>query len=209
MDCNPFYSGLIDSSYREFSRKIVNDDALPVLGIRIPQLRKLAKEMDCVDFPIICHEDVLLKGLIISSIRKPFAERRILLDGLLPHLSAWDHADIIGSSMKVRKGEEEEAFGYFSSLLASGRVFVRRIGIVYLFSHRRLYPAHDILAIIAQADSDEYYISMAVAWGLQVFWKDGTETGPYLDKVSDATRRRAEQKIRDSIRESRTRRKQG
>ena len=76
-------------------------------------------------------------------------------------------------------------------------------------SHRKLYDRKMLLDAITASDSDDYYISMAVAWGLQVFWKDGTETGPYLDKVSDATRRRAEQKIRDSIRESRTRRKQG
>ena len=200
---NPFYSGLIDEKYRDFSTKIVKDDTLPVLGVRIPDIRKLAKKLESMDFPILCHEDVLLKGLMIASRKTTFSDKSAMLDELLPCLSAWDHSDIIGSALKIMKGDEEDAFRYFSSLLKSEMIYAKRIGIVYLFTHRTLYRDKDILSLITAADSDEYYISMAIAWAIQVFWKEDSSVIERI-RVSDRTRKRAEQKIRDSIRERRS-----
>ena len=57
--------------------------------------------------------------------------------------------------------------------------------------------------MITAADSDEYYISMAIAWAIQVFWKEDSSVIERI-RVSDRTRKRAEQKIRDSIRERRS-----
>ncbi len=200
MDTDALYEGLASESFRAFSEKISKDHRYPVKGVRIPDLRKLAKTIDDASFPIRYHEDIILRGLQIGGWKKPFHEKAAALDELLPHMSAWDHSDAAASSLRIRKGEEDEALGYFLPLLDDNRVFVRRTAIVFLMSHRKLYDRKMLLDAITASDSDDYYISMAVAWALSSFYIDDESTEEYFGKVSEATRKRALQKIKDSRR---------
>ena len=85
-------------------------------------------------------------------------------------------------------------------LLKDERVFPRRLAIIILMSHRKLYDRDVILSAIASADNPEYYVSMAVAWALSVFYIDDRSTASCFSLVSEETRRRTMQKIRDSRR---------
>ncbi len=199
-DTSSLYKEYADETYRIFSSRIANDPVYPLAGIRVPIVRKLAKEIQDIDFPIIYHEDVLLKALYIGSLRKPFRERIPMLDNLLPYLSSWDHSDLAASSMKIRKGDEKDAFDYFSALTHSDKTFIRRLGIIYLFSHRKLYDRDTLLDLIVSADSEEYYISMAVAWSLQGFYADDKSAEAYFGRVSEATKKKTLRKIRESRR---------
>lgn len=202
MDTDLLYAPYREERTRIFNEKISNDRIYPHAGVRIPVLRKLAKGLDPDDIDIKYHEDVILKGLAIANMKAPFSEKLGKLDELLPLLSAWDHTDVIASSLKPRKDEKDAALAYFSRLLEDERTFPRRLGIVYLMSHRKDYDDKEsLLEAITEADSSEYYISMAVAWALSFFYIDDKESAsPYFDKVSEQTRRRAWQKVRDSRR---------
>ena len=165
-------------------------------------LRKLAKDLDPDSVEIRFHEDVTLRGLAIASMKAPLAVKLEKLDELLPLITAWDHTDVIASSLKPGKGEKDEALAYFLTLLKDERIFPRRLAIVYLMSHRKDYEDQEmLLSAITNADSSEYYISMAVAWALSFFYIDDKERAlPYFDRVSEQTRKRAWQKVRDSRR---------
>ena len=202
MDTDALYAPYREEKFRIFSERIANDSTYPFAGVRIPVLRKLAKGIDPDEVSIRYHEDVILKGLAIGGMKAPFSEKRKRLDALLPFLSAWDHTDVTASSFRCGKGEQAEAFSYFISLLDEERTFPRRLGIVYLMSHRKDHPDREaILSAIADADSSEYYISMAVAWALSFFYIDDKDMAlPFFSKVSGQTERRAWQKVRDSRR---------
>ena len=200
MDTDKLYEGLASESYKAFSEKLSKDDRYPVKGVRIPDLRKTAKTIDDTSFPIKYHEDVILKGLVIAERKVPFTEKTEELDALLPYLSAWDHTDVIASSIRIKKGDAEPALIYFMKLLKDERVFPRRLAIIFLMSHRKLYDRDVILSAIASADNPEYYVSMAVAWALSVFYIDDRSTESCFSLVSEETRRRTMQKIRDSRR---------
>ena len=200
MDTDALYEGLASESYRAFSEKISKDTCYPVKGVRIPDLRKLAKTIGDASFPIKYHEDAILRGLQIGGWKKPFQEKAAALEDLFPYMTAWDHSDAAASSLNIRKGEENEALGYFLPLLEDNRVFVRRTAIVFLMSHRKLYDRKMLLDAITASDSDDYYISMAVAWALSFFYIDDESTEEYFGKVSEATRKRTLQKIKDSRR---------
>lgn len=66
-------------------------------------------------------------------------------------------------------------------------------------SNRKRYDRKVLLDAITAADSDDYYISMAVAWALSFFYIDDKSTEEYFDKVSEATRKRTKQKIKTPI----------
>ncbi len=200
MDTDSLYGDLATESFRAFSEKLSKDDRYPVKGERIPDLRKLAKKIDDTSFPVKYHEDVILKGLVIAERKVPFTEKTEELDALLPYLSAWDHTDVIASSIRIRKGDAEPALLYFMKLLKDERVFPRRLAIIFLMAHRKLYDRDVILSAIVSADNPEYYVSMAVAWALSVFYVDDRSTESCFSLVSEETRRRTMQKIRDSRR---------
>ena len=164
-------------------------------------LRRLAKEVDPEDITIRYHEDVTLKGLAIISSRIPFTDKLNAIDALIPYMTTWDHTDVIASSLKPGRKDKEIAKIYSLSLLNDTRPFARRLGIVFLMSRRKDYDSNELLDAITAADNEEYYVSMAVAWALSVFYIDDREAAErWFNKISEATRKRTWQKIRDSRR---------
>ena len=202
MDTEALYAPYADERYGEFSSRLTRIHDLPYAGVRIPVLRKLAKEIDDISFPVRFHEDVLLRGFWIASRPIPFIGKEDLLRSHFQYLMTWDEADTLAASIKLRKGDDEEAYAFFTSLLSDTRTMVRRFGIVSLMTHRKCFQDRkdEMLGMITEADSSEYYISMAVAWALSFFFIDDPGTEAWLDKVSPATAQRARQKIRDSRR---------
>ena len=198
MDTDKLYEGLASESYKAFSERISKDKKYPTKGMTIPILRELAKEIGDCSFPIKYHEDVILRALQIGGWKKPFREKAEALEELFPYMSAWDHSDVAGSSMQIGKGEKEEALAYFLALLGDERVFAKRTAIAFLISKRKRYDRQILLGAIIDADSDDYYISMAVAWALSAFFIDDESTEEYFCWVSEATRKRIKQKIKNS-----------
>ena len=200
MDTDKLYEGLASKSFKAFSERISKDKKYPTKGMTIPILRELAKEIGDCSFPIKYHEDVILRALQIGGWKKPFREKAEALEELFPYMSAWDHSDAAGSSMMIEKGEQEEALAYFLALLGDERIFVKRTAIVFLIAKRKCYDRKVLLDAITDADSDDYYISMAVAWALSSFFIDDKRAKEYFGKVSEATRKRTKQKIKNSRR---------
>ena len=122
---------------------------------------------------------------------------------LLRKLAHDPETDAFASALKIRKNDSDTAYEYFMSLLGRERIMERRLGIVSLMKNRKLFAdkKSEILEAITASDSDEYYISMAVAWALTSFIMDDRDNEAWLEKLSDATRQKTKQKIRDSERE--------
>ena len=201
MDTEKLYAPYASEHTRAFNERISKDTAYPIAGVRIPVLRRLAKEVDPDEITIRYHEDVTFKGLAIISSRIPFSDKLKAIDDLMPYMTAWDHADVIACSLKPGKKDREEAARHFLALLKEERIFARRLAIVFLMSSRKHYERERLLEAICAADSEEYYVSMAVAWALSSFYIDDKESAePWFSKVSEATRKRAWQKVRDSRR---------
>ena len=202
MDTEALYAPYADERYKEFSSKLTRIHDLPYAGVRIPVLRKLAKEIEDISFPVRFHEDVILRGFWIASRPLPFTAKEDLLRSHFQYLMTWDEADTLAASLKLKKSEAEEAYAFFVSVLSDARQMVRRLGIVSLMTHRKRFQdrKEEMLRLSTEADSSEYYISMAVAWALSFFFIDDPSTEAWLDKVSPATAQRARQKIRDSRR---------
>lgn len=199
MVTDALYEKYVDEEYKAFSSKLSKTDTLPRKGIRIPVLRALSKTVSPKDIEITYHEDVILMGLAVGYKKADTEEKLKELSLLLPYLSSWDQTDTIQSAFKPRGEEKERFYSYFSSLLKSKEVYPKRLGIVWLMSNRQKYDRKATLEAIVPADNpDEYYISMAVAWALASFISDDRSFLSYLDRVSEETKKRAKQKLRDS-----------
>ncbi len=201
MVTDTLYAPYEDEKYRLFALSLSPTDTLERKGIRIPVLRKLARTISPDDIEIRYHEDVILSGLAIGG-EKTTAENKLgKLTSLLPYLSSWDQTDTIVSAFRPNDKERDIYYRYFSSLLERKEVYPKRLAVVWLMTNRKYYDRKAITdAVIKADDGGEYYISMAVAWALSFLIIDDRKILSRLDEVSEITKKRTKQKLRDSWR---------
>lgn len=201
MVTDKLYKSYTDNTYKAFSSKLSLTDTLPRAGIRIPILKSLAKTVNSDDIDIKFHEDVILKALALSYEKKDFKEKITRLNDILPYLSSWDQSDVIASGFSLKHNGIDDMYAYFHSLLNDERVYPRRLGIVWLMANRKHFDTKSLIEDIINADIEgEYYVSMAVAWALSMFYLDDNENLKYFSDANVKTLQRTKQKIRDSKR---------
>ncbi len=162
---------LQDLKYKGFQCKLmptVNPET--VIGVRTPDLRKLAKEFskmpEASEFlkilPHTYYEENNLHGFIIETI-KDYDAAIAAVDAFLPYIDNWATCDLI--SPKVFKKHLPELFEKINLWLQSDRTYTVRFGIGMLMSFYlddNFKP--EMLELVANIRSDEYYINMMIAW---------------------------------------------
>ena len=106
---------LADSKYQEFHSSLL-PGANNILGVRIPQLRTMAKEIikkeDWRTFvestDTIYYEETMLQGMIIGLAKMNLDEQINYISLFIPRINNWAVCDIFSSELKtaVRKGKE-------------------------------------------------------------------------------------------------------
>ena len=91
------------------------------------------------------------------------------IDFMLPLFDNWAHVDTITSSLKTIKKFRAEFLEYYEPLKNAEAVFARRFLAVMLLDHYMTdeYYAR-VLDIYREIAPGDYYVDMAVAWGLSV-----------------------------------------
>ena len=162
---------LQDLKYRDFNSSLIPTvDKETVIGVRTPQLRKLAKELskdpDIEIFlrtlPHKYFEENNLHGLIIEAMKyydRCVAEMKLFL----PYIDNWATCDII--SPKIFKKHLPELLDEIKVWIGSDHTYTVRFGIEMLMSFylddefKPEYPE-----MVAGVKSEEYYVNMMIAW---------------------------------------------
>lgn len=201
---------LQDTEYADFqSRLTPGIDRELFIGVRVPLVRKLAKELSkapetaefLTELPHKYYDEDMLHGLLVSEIKDCNACIEAT-DAFLPYVNNWAVCDIM--SPKVFRKHKPELLDKISEWTKSGETYTIRFGIEMLMSH---YLDEDFkaeyLEIPANVRSEEYYVRMMQAWffatALAKQWED---TIPYLqnDRLDVWTHNKAIQKARESFR---------
>ena len=162
---------LQDLQYRDFQAKLMPTvDKNTIIGVRTPELRKLAKEFakreDIGAFldalPHGYYDENNLHGFILCE-EKDFDRVIARLDAFLPYIDNWATCDLL--SPKVFKKNKAELLPHIRRWLASSKVYTIRFGIEMLLSHYLDEDfAPEYLNWVAVLRSEEYYINMMIAW---------------------------------------------
>lgn len=160
-----------DIKYRDFQSKLipgVGDDSF--IGVRTPELRKLAKEISKrADIDIFLNElphqffdENQLHAFILSGI-KDYDSCLKEVERFLPYVDNWATCDQM--SPKVFKKHKKELLKSIRTWIASEETYTIRFGIKMLMEHfldddfDPLYPE-----MVAKLRSEEYYVNMMIAW---------------------------------------------
>lgn len=167
MDLKDRLFNLQDTKYKSFQSSLIPSVKLNVIGVRTPDLRRLAKEVEDKDLfisslPHTFFEENQIHAFIISSM-KDFNACVSALEAFLPFVDNWATCDQM--SPKIFKKHRAELLPYIYTWLESGRTYTVRFGIKLLMDH---FLDEDFdekyLCSVSAVKSDEYYVKMMVAW---------------------------------------------
>ncbi len=198
--------------FREFHSNLAKS-SLPVIGVRTPDLRKLAKEIQNDDWRkfVSVHQpktldEAILHGIIIATYKyEDYRELIHFFDLYLPKIDSWASCDCFCSSFKVIKSFKTQFILRIDELLRSSNSWEKRVAFVMLLTYYRDSERLDLIFDYCSKfdDEDDYYVSMAVAWLLATLCVDfPQQTAEFisLGKISNKTYKRTIQKIKDSYR---------
>lgn len=182
-----------------------------MMGVRIPELRKLAKEICKDDFEsfleksnTVQFEELTLRGLVIAQAKMPLNDRWIYLDKYVPQINNWATCDVVCSTFKPKPRELADYWQYISKYQSSIAEYEIRFLVVMLMDYFLVDEYIDqVLAIVNNIKTDKYYAEMAIAWLIATAFvkqRDKTLTFLKANQLSDFTQNKAIQKIRESYR---------
>lgn len=178
-----------DEKFAEFQRKLI--PTLPadtVIGVRTPDLRKIAKDLKkderrkafLQELPHTYFEENQLHGFIISDI-SDFQSCITETETFLPYINNWATCD--QTSPKVFKKHKDALLPYIEKWLTSSDVYTVRFAVGMLMKHFLDEDfKSDYLELAAGVRSEEYYINMEIAWYMATaLAKQWTASIPYIE----------------------------
>ncbi len=162
---------LQDTKYRDFQCGLIPGvEADVFIGVRTPELRKLAKEFAkkeeidefLEELPHKYFDENQLHAFIISG-EKDYEKALGELNAFLPYVNNWATCDQM--SPKVFKKHRDKLLVEIDKWLKSELTYTIRFGIGMLMEHF-LDEDYDVIypETVAQIRSEEYYVNMMIAW---------------------------------------------
>ena len=159
---------LDEERYRNGHLRVINAlDDVRILGVHIPQLKKLAKELsrrpDAADLiasfeaesvkGTLCFEEKLVWGLMINAIKATQEHKLALLRTFVPVMDNWAVCDTICCNIKWIK-DKEALWEYLQSYFDSDREFEVRFAVV--MSMIFFLDAESFQKVTARLDSIDF-----------------------------------------------------
>ena len=162
---------LQDIKYKDFNSKLIPTvDPETVIGVRTPELRKLARELaktaDAAEFikilPHKYYEENNLHGFLLEKI-KDYDVLIKALEDFLPYVDNWATCDLM--SPPIFKRHRSELLEKIKEWIKSEHTYTVRFGIKMLMSFY-LDDNFDAeyLELVSGIKSEEYYVNMMIAW---------------------------------------------
>ena len=215
---------LAEEKYKAFNCKLipgVNTDK--TLGVRVPEIRKLAKRIikgdwksyltelencgadpDGIGGTELFYEEVMLQGMVVAAAKMDADARLKYVARFAPRIDNWAVCDTVSGDLKFADKTENRqlVWDFLQSYLHDSREYFIRFGVVMLLNH---YIDEEyigrVLKIMESIRHDGYYVKMAVAWNLSLCYikfPEKTEALLKNNEMDDFTHNKAIQKIRES-----------
>ena len=203
---------LSDEKYRDFHKRLLKNDNIVNIGVKIPELRKIAKKYtsdidELFTYPDDYYEVTFIKLTAASYLGyEDFLNYADTCVGLMDN---WATCDCF--SPKCIQKHRDEFLPYILKYHAQDKEFYQRFALTALLGY---YVEEKYLTLIFElaetSNTEYYYVHMAVAWLIaELLVKYGGQAEEFLKKHSldKKTQNKAIQKACESFRISDERKK--
>ena len=180
---------LKDDNYKKFQEKIIKNDNIKIIGIRVPILKKIAKDISKEDYKNFIKynkhkylEENILHGLILGYIKEDENDFLKQIDKFIPYIDNWETCDTVCANLKQFKKININAVNNY----INKNPWSKRFGLVILINH---YIKEENLEFIfnlcKNIKAEEYYVKMAISWLLSICYiKYPSNTLNFLKKAN-------------------------
>ncbi len=163
-----------DLKYGEFNTKLCPDTNKKMIGIRVPNIRQLAKKILKEDWKVVLEslkdeyfEEVLLKGFVIAYLPISLEEKLPLIQSFIPLMDSWAITDSFVPTLKVKKKDLELFWNFILPYIKSAQEFEVRFAIISMLDYYLTEEYVDqVITMLDSITHQGYYVKMAVAWTL-------------------------------------------
>ena len=204
---------LSDDKYTEFHSGLCPGMDTEMLGVSIPKIRKLAKEI-VKDNPEEYlknpeeeyYEELMLQALVIANLKIDLEKKKEYIINCVPKINCWAVCDSFCAGLKDADKNPEFFWKIISKYFKSKKEYEIRFAIVMLLDHYVKEEYIDkIFKVVDNIKNEEYYVEMGIAWLVaEMYIKFPKQTMKYLKncKLNKFTYNKALQKARESYRVS-------
>ena len=206
---------LQDLQYQKFHSSLL-PGVENVIGVRMPLLRKLAKQVLKGDWQNYLqsalqetsnyYEEDILQALLIGTSKISYQERCEYIKEFVPKISNWAVCDLFCSTLKEAQRYKQEYWKMLMPYFNSCNAYDLRFASVMLLNYFTDDEyAEEALKLLEAIKHEDYYVKMGVAWAISIFYiKQPQLTLPMLQQnnLDTFTNNKAIQKIRESFRVS-------
>lgn len=202
---------LQEERYKEFSSSLI-PGSKPLLGIRIPKLRMLAKEIakesdwqEYLEYGAEEYfEELMVKGFVIGYARADLESILREAAQFVPKICDWSVNDGFCSTFKIAKKYPKEVWDYLMGYLNSQKEYELRVVAVMLMDYFLTEEYIDrVLEVYNRIPLVGYYTQMGVAWGVATAYaKFPEKTLAFLheNRLDDFTYNKSISKMTESYR---------
>ncbi len=203
---------LANSSHKKFTSALIpNIDN--ILGIKTPELRKIAKEIAKDDWKQYIEatdkeffEETLVEGMVIGFLKLDINEHLEYVKAFIPKIDNWATCDSFCGALKFTKKNQKLVWDFILPYLNSDKEFEVRFAVIMFLSYfiDDIY-IDEVLNYLNQVTHRAYYVQMGVAWAVSVAYvKFPEKTMIFLknNNLDNFTFNKSLQKITESFRVS-------
>lgn len=163
----------IDKSYREFNSRLI-PGVENVLGVRVPIIRKIVKEMNEDERRLFLNnlthdwnEENIMHMIIITE-ENDYNKAKEMLSEFLPFVDNWQVCDAGIPKAFKNIDDGEDLLSFVKKLISNEGTYFKRYGIFILMKiYLERFYRKEILEMVAEINSNEYYVNMMRAWFFQ------------------------------------------
>ena len=206
---------LQDLKYQKFHSSLL-PGVENIIGVRMPLLRKLAKEVlrgdwrsyldSSVAEPNTYYEEDIIQALLIGTSKLSWQERHAYIKEFVSKINNWAVCDLFCSTLKEAQYYQEEYWQLIVPYFNSSNAYDLRFASVMLLNHFTGDEfVEEALKLLAAIKHEDYYVKMGIAWAISIFYIKQPQLTLKLIKqnnLDDFTHNKAIQKIRESFRVS-------
>lgn len=185
----------------------------PFIGVRVPELRKIAKEIAKEDYqyflencPDDYYEQQTLQAFVVGYAKDNIGTILSYADAFIPKIQDWAVNDSFCQTFSIARKYRERVWEWLQPYAKQNDEFSQRVVAVLLMSHFLVDEyIDDVLAIMNQLKNPGYYTKMGVAWCVATAYaKYPLKTMAFMkhNELDDWTYNKSIQKMKESFRVS-------
>lgn len=166
-----------EPAYARFAAKLLPDNTHPLLGVRLPTLRRLARRIARSPHAAAflarppgaraSFEEIMLHGMVPGYMPGiPLEQRMEHIDRIVPRLDNWSLCDSCCATYAFAAQEREPVWDWLLPYTRRKKEYMRRFGIVMLLDHfvKDAAWAARVAEILPTLPTGAKYGDLAAAW---------------------------------------------